>query len=126
MEQSKEQGRAIRSAENALSENRETLARLEQQHGETHLRDPAPLRKSYEALRDDLAGIKEAETLETEIAGKERVLLEQAASLRPAVNDILGLQAGDLPAEAALKAGLGRFVPEERGSSLDSGPGLAT
>ena len=103
VEQSKEQGRAIRSAENALAENRETLARLEQQHGETHLRDPAPLRKSYEALRDDLVGIKEAETLETEIVGKERVLFEQAAGLRPAVSDILALHAGDLPAEAALK-----------------------
>lgn len=104
VEQLKEQGRARRDAENALSENRETLARLEQQHGESHLRDPAPLRKSYEALREDLAGIKEAETLETEIAGKERVLLEQAASLRPAVSDILALRLGDLPGEAALKA----------------------
>ncbi|MGV0912480.1 AAA family ATPase [Martelella sp. FOR1707] len=104
VEKLKEQGRARRAAENALSENRETLARLEQQHGEGHLRDPAPLRKSYEALREDLAGIKEAETLETEIAGKERALFEQAAGLRPAVSDILALHAGDLPAEAALKA----------------------
>ena len=103
VEQLKEQGRARLAAENALSERRETLARLEQQHGESHLRDPAPLRKSYEALREDLAGIKEAETLETEIAGKERVLFEQAAGLRPAVSDILALYAGDLPAEAALK-----------------------
>ncbi|WP_180901625.1 ATP-binding protein [Martelella soudanensis] len=104
VEQMREQGRTRRAAENALLENRETLARLEQQHGEGHLRDPAPLRKSYEALRDDLAGIREAETLEAEIAGKERVLHEQAGSLRPAVTDILFLRGGDLPAEAALKA----------------------
>ncbi|MAM10101.1 MAG: chromosome segregation protein SMC [Rhizobiaceae bacterium] len=103
VEQLKEHGRARRAAEGALSENRETLARLEQQHGESHLRDPAPLRKSYEALRDDLAGIKEAETLETEIVGKERMLFEQAAGLRPAVTDILSLRGGDLPDEAALK-----------------------
>lgn len=124
VEELKEQVRARHAAESTLAENRETLARLEQQHGESHLRDPAPLRKSYEALRDDLAGIRDAEALETEIAGRERALFEQAAGLRPAVDDILNLRGGDLPDEAALKAARDE-IASAKSALADCDSGLA-
>ena len=110
VENLKEQTRIRHAAENALAENREALERLEQRHGEGHLLDPSPLRQSHEALRDDLAGIREAETLETEIADRKRSLDNDADSLRPGVADILSLERSTLPDDGALRAARDRLA----------------
>ncbi|WP_174800787.1 ATP-binding protein [Martelella limonii] len=110
VENLREQRRARRAAREGLDRNRDALMRLEEQHGDGHLRDPAPLRRAYEALRDDLAGMREADALEVERADKARQLLDDAERLRPQPGDIMSLKRSALPAREELKASRDRLA----------------
>nr|WP_272211510.1 hypothetical protein [Marinicella sp. W31]MDC2877402.1 hypothetical protein [Marinicella sp. W31] len=107
LEQLIEEGTALAqdkaAAEKALSESRQMLDALENEAGEGHLVDPAPLRRRYEALRPDIVRLGDIEALETEIAQKERSLSGSAAGLRPAIADIFTLTRADLPTAVELR-----------------------
>ncbi|MAM12532.1 MAG: hypothetical protein CML23_19195 [Rhizobiaceae bacterium] len=96
--------RDVAALEKGLAEGRRDVERLESESGGGQLIDPAPLRRRFDALRPDLARLKEAETLDADIEGRQRALLDDAAALRPAVRDIHALSRADLPDDAALDA----------------------
>ena len=83
-----------------ITEDEETLLRLEEEKPRAALTDPAPWRSRLSALKPDLDRLLSMEAANAELAGRRRRLEERAARLDPSISDLAGLARAPLPGRA--------------------------